>query len=105
MLFLIRTIKTAKWKLLPRGLLTGIAIGGFSYIASYDAEILIAMAQSKSPSLQFYTSSYNVLGNTAMSGGMLFILISIVGNIINTTTKAEPTNSAVSLIRTLRRGC
>jgi hypothetical protein len=74
-----------KWKLLPRGSVRGIAIGGSAYIAAYAVEIIIAIVQGKSPSLQFCTSSYNVLGNTAMASGLLFVLISIVGNIINVT--------------------
>jgi len=74
-----------KWNLFPRGILIGIAIAAPSYIIAYVAEIIIAAAQGKSPLLQFYASSYNTLGNTALSGGVWIILIIIVGNIINVT--------------------
>jgi membrane protease YdiL (CAAX protease family) len=74
-----------KWNLLPRGILIGVCLGGFAYLTAYGIEILIAAVQVKSPSVQFYTSSYNVLGNTAMAGSIWFILISIMGNIINVT--------------------
>jgi hypothetical protein len=74
-----------KWKLLPLGIVRGIAIGGSAYIAAYAIEIIIAMMQGKSPSLEFYTSSDNVTGNTVMSSGFLFILIIVAGNIINVT--------------------
>jgi membrane protease YdiL (CAAX protease family) len=74
-----------KWKLLPRGILTGIAIGGSAFIAAYAIEIIIAASLGKAPSLRFYATSYNIIGNTALNGGLLFIVISIVGNIINVT--------------------
>lgn len=72
-----------KWKLLPRGILIGIVIGGSAYLAAYVIEIIIAAALGKSPSLRFYTTSYNITGNIALNGGLLFIAISIAGNIIN----------------------
>lgn len=72
-----------KRKLLLRGILTGIAIGGTAYIAAYAAEIIIGITQGKAPSLQWYTSSYNITGNTAMDAGILFALVSVTGNIIN----------------------
>lgn len=74
-----------KWNLFPRGIFIGLVIGGSAYITAYIIEILIALMQGKSPSLQFYTSSYNIIGNTAMGTGVLFILVSIIGNIINVT--------------------
>jgi hypothetical protein len=72
-----------KWNLFPRGILIGIAIAAPAYITGYVAEILIASLQGNSPSFQFYVSSYNITGNTALSGGALMILICIIGNIIN----------------------
>jgi hypothetical protein len=72
-----------KWNLFPRGVLIGIAIGGSAYIAAYAIEILVAVLQGKSPVLRFYATRYNITGNTALGGGILFILISIMGNIIN----------------------
>jgi hypothetical protein len=74
-----------KWNLFPRGLLIGIAIAAPAYITGYVAEIIVAALHGKSPSFQFYVSSYNITGNTALSGGILMILICIIGNIINVT--------------------
>jgi hypothetical protein len=48
-------------------------------------EIIIAVLQGKSPSLQFYATAYNILGNTTLGGGIWIILIIIIGNIINVT--------------------
>jgi membrane protease YdiL (CAAX protease family) len=74
-----------KWDLFGRGLLIGIAIAAPAYITAYVVEIIIAAIQGKSPSLQFYGTTYNILGNTALGGGLWIILIIIVGNIINVT--------------------
>jgi hypothetical protein len=74
-----------KRNLFLRGILIGIAIGGSAYIAAYTIEIIVTTLQGKSPTLQFYAASYNITGNTALGGGILFIIISIIGNIINVT--------------------
>jgi hypothetical protein len=74
-----------KWSLLLRGVLIGIAIAAPAYITAYVAEIIIAAMQGKSPSLQFYATSYNILGNAALSGGVWIILVVIMGNIVNVT--------------------
>jgi membrane protease YdiL (CAAX protease family) len=72
-----------KWDQLLRGIITGVSIGGSAFIAAYIVEIAIAMIQGKSPSLQFYVTSYNSTGNVRLEAGVLFILICIIGNIIN----------------------
>jgi hypothetical protein len=72
-----------KWNLFGRGILIGIAIAAPAYITAYVVEIIIAAVQGKSPSFQFYATSYNITGNTALSGGIWIILIVIIGNIIN----------------------
>jgi len=72
-----------KWNQLLCGILTGIAIGGSSFIFAYIVEIIIAIMQGKSPTLQFFVTSYNATGNTRLGTGILFILICIIGNIIN----------------------
>jgi hypothetical protein len=74
-----------KWNLLPRGLLVGTAIAAPAYITAYVVEILIAALQGKSPSLRLYGTAYNILGNTALGGGLRIILAIIMGNIINVT--------------------
>jgi len=74
-----------KWNLFGRGFLIGIAIAAPAYITAYVVEIIIAAVQGKSPSLQFYATSYNIIGNTVLNGGVWIILIVIIGNIINVT--------------------
>jgi membrane protease YdiL (CAAX protease family) len=74
-----------KWDLLLRGVLIGIAIAAPAYITAYVVEIIIAAIQGKSPSLQFYATTYNILGNTALGGGIWIILVIVMGNIINVT--------------------
>lgn len=68
---------------LLRGILTGLAIGGSAFLAAYTAEIGIAVMQGKSPSLQFYAASYNITGNTLLDSGVSFLLICVIGNVIN----------------------
>jgi hypothetical protein len=74
-----------KWKQLPRGILTGLAIGGTAYVTAFVAEIVITVIQGKSPSLQFYVTNYDMTGNSALGNGVLVIIICIIGNIINVT--------------------
>jgi hypothetical protein len=68
-----------------RGILTGIAIAAPAYGAAYLTEIIIAAAQGKAPSLQFYATAYNTLGNTALGGGLWIVLMVIIGNLVNVT--------------------
>jgi hypothetical protein len=70
---------------LLRGILTGLAIGGSAFLAAYVAEIGIALVQGKSPSLRFYVTSYNITGNTLLDSGVSFLVICVIGNIINVT--------------------
>jgi membrane protease YdiL (CAAX protease family) len=72
-----------KWNQLLRGILTGVAIGGSAFLVAYIVEITVAFAQGKSPSLQFFVTSYNTTGNTKLETGVVFILICVIGNIIN----------------------
>jgi hypothetical protein len=68
---------------LLRGMLTGLAIGGSAFLVAYVAEIGIAAIQGKSPSLRFYVTSYNITGNTLLDSGVSFLVICVIGNIIN----------------------
>jgi membrane protease YdiL (CAAX protease family) len=74
-----------KKDLFLRGVFIGIAIAAPAYITAYVVEIIVAIMQGKSPSLQFYATSYNIIGDTALDGGIWIILIVIIGNIINVT--------------------
>jgi hypothetical protein len=74
-----------KWNQLPRGIFIGVAIGASSYFTAFVVEIVIAAIQGKSPSLQFYVTNYDIMGNTILGNGIMFIFICIIGNIINVT--------------------
>lgn len=67
----------------PGGILFGAVFGGAVYAAAYGAEFYIQATAGNSPTLDFYVTSYNVLGNRALEGAFLFILICVIGNIIN----------------------
>lgn len=66
-----------------KGIIIGLGLGVPVYTIAYATEYVVGLALGESPSLQFFTTSYNVTGNTEMQSGMLFVLICIVGNIIN----------------------
>jgi membrane protease YdiL (CAAX protease family) len=68
---------------IPRGVLVGALLGGGAFALAYGIEFLIQSLNGNLPSLRFYATSYNVTGNTALSGAGVFILIVIIGNIIN----------------------
>jgi membrane protease YdiL (CAAX protease family) len=68
---------------IPRGLLVGALLGGVAFALAYGIEFLIQSLNGSAPSLRFYATSYNVIGNTALSSAGVFILIVIAGNIIN----------------------
>lgn len=61
----------------------GLLLGIFVFLISYSAEIFIQTSAGNAPSLQFYVTSYAIQGNRAMQDGALFILICIIGNLIN----------------------
>ena len=64
---------------LGKGVLIGLGIGVPVYAIAYAVELIA----SKDAALQFYATSYNVTGNTALDAGFLFVLICIAGNIVN----------------------
>ena len=66
-----------------KGIISGLLFGGVVYAIAYCSEILMQISAGNTPSLQFYVTSYTAQGNRAMQNGVLFILICIVGNIIN----------------------
>lgn len=66
-----------------KGILIGLGLGVPVYAIAYAAEYIVGFVVGESPSLQFFTTSYNVTGNTEMQSGVLFIIICIIGNIIN----------------------
>ncbi len=61
----------------------GLSLGIGAFGVAYATEYLMQSAAGNAPTLQFYVTSYTVLGNQGMNTGMLFILICIIGNLIN----------------------
>lgn len=66
-----------------KGTLLGLLLGGGAFAVAYGAELFIQAASGNTPIFQFYVTSYAIQGNRGMQEGFLFILICIVGNIIN----------------------
>lgn len=66
-----------------KGVCYGLLFGAAVFAVAYCAEMLINYSAGNMPSLQFYLTSYTVEGNRAIQGGAIFILICILGNIIN----------------------
>jgi len=67
----------------PKFLLYGAILGISVYVLAYGVELIILAATKKSPSLQFYVTSYSVDGNIGNQTGFGFFVLCIVGNIIN----------------------
>ena len=61
----------------------GLLLGGGVFTVAYFSELIMQTSMGNTPSLQFYITSYAIQGNRNMQGGTLFILLCIVGNIIN----------------------
>lgn len=66
-----------------RGILLGMLLGGGAFVIAYGVEMLLQASSGNPPSLQFYVTSYAIQGNRAMQTGLAFILICILGNLIN----------------------
>ncbi len=66
-----------------KGTLWGLLLGIGVFAVAYGAEMLIQASSGNTPTLQFYVTSYAIQGNRGMQDGLLFVLICIVGNIIN----------------------
>ena len=62
-----------------RNLLLGCGLAVLVFTVGYGVEMMI----SQNAALRFYATSYAVEGNRVMEGGALFVLICVVGNIIN----------------------
>lgn len=66
-----------------KGTLFGLLFGLTVYFVAYGTEVILNMLQGNGISLEFYAASYAFEGSTAMQSGLLFVVICIVGNIIN----------------------
>lgn len=61
------------------GLLSGVA----AFAIGYGTEIIICMIQGNFTDLSFYVSSYAIDKNIALEQGGIFLLICIIGNVLN----------------------
>lgn len=70
-------------KRVHKNILFGAILGISVYVIAYGVELIILAIMGKSPSLQFYVTSYSVDGNIGSQTGFWFFVLCIVGNIIN----------------------
>jgi membrane protease YdiL (CAAX protease family) len=68
---------------LIKGVCFGLLFGGAAFGIAYGAEIIMQISAGNTPALRFYAASYAISGNPVIQDGALFILICIIGNIIN----------------------
>jgi membrane protease YdiL (CAAX protease family) len=68
---------------LMRGVLSGALIGAGAFAIAYGVEMFAQWQNGGAPTLEFYVTSYGLIGNSAMQSGFIFILICVVGNMIN----------------------
>lgn len=66
-----------------RGTGLGLLLGGIVFTAGYGAEMIMQSGAGQAPTLQFYTASYVLQGSPVIQTGVIFILICVLGNIIN----------------------
>ena len=61
----------------------GLLLGGGAFLLAYATEMIIQTANGNAPALSVYVTSYAIGGNRGMQGGAVFLLICILGNIVN----------------------
>ena len=66
-----------------KGIGIGILFAGAMFFIAYGVEIIIHSMSGNAPSLRFFPTSYTVEGNSVMQSGAVYVLIVILGNIIN----------------------
>jgi membrane protease YdiL (CAAX protease family) len=66
-----------------RGIAFGLLLGAGAFAAAYGVELFAQTRGGGAPSLSFYATSYGIAGNSAMQSGLLFVLICVIGNMIN----------------------
>ena len=66
-----------------KGICYGLMFGFAVFIVAFGAEMIIHFSAGNLPTLQFYLTSYTVEGNRVIEGTAVFILICVLGNIIN----------------------
>lgn len=66
-----------------RGTGIGLLLGCSVMVAGYGTEMLLLANAGETPSLRFYVTSYAIQGNRALEGGLWFVILCIVGNLVN----------------------
>lgn len=66
-----------------RGIALGLGLGCGVMFLGYGVELLLLSNGGEAFSLRFYPTSYAVQGNRALQDGLWFVVLCIVGNIIN----------------------
>jgi membrane protease YdiL (CAAX protease family) len=66
-----------------RGIAFGLLLGAGAFAVAYGVELFVQLRGGNAPSLSFYATSYGLAGNSALQSGLLFVLICIIGNVIN----------------------
>ena len=61
----------------------GLLLGGIVFGVAYGVEIIMQTVAGNAPSFSFYATSYAIQGSSVMQNGLIFILICVLGNIIN----------------------
>lgn len=61
----------------------GLLLGVIVFALGYAGEFLFLRAQGHAPQFSLYLSGYGVMGNRAMGSGSLFLLVCLLGNMIN----------------------
>ena len=61
----------------------GLAFGFIVFVPAYLVEVMIAIMQGEFENLALYVSAYSVNGTIGNQTGFIFLVICIVGNIIN----------------------
>ncbi len=68
---------------MARNIGLGLLLGGGVFAVAYGVEMLMQISAGNAPSLQFYVTSYAIQGNRGMQNGLIFIVICLIGNLIN----------------------
>jgi Predicted metal-dependent membrane protease len=66
-----------------RDTLKGLSLGIGVFILAYGVEMIIQMMNNNIPKLSVYVTSYAIVGNRSLQGGLGILIFCIVGNIIN----------------------
>jgi len=70
-------------KRIARNVGIGLLLGLCCFVISFAVEILLAISQQKSPSIQFFVSGFSMTGEPVRQTGVGFVLLCILMNLIN----------------------